>query len=208
MNRNAIRLNMAKDIISILDRHTNGYVFGGYVRDLIAGKPFNDINYSMKDLYPVHQYLDEKFEVTVISTNSSIMESKVIEYFIFPKFVYEFDIEIELNIAISKKNVFMSAFTDASINYLFMKNGVIKAHPQFNLGIIKEQIKNKEFLADANNVCPDRIKKMTSKGYKPIFVRGLEVECGVCRRKVRRSESECWHCGCIHPYSQKHICIG
>lgn len=181
----SFRENLSNKIIMLAEA-SGGYVFGGYVRDKIAKKAFNDIDLYFGfagDLIKLDLFVVNLYSQNIHVVSSQNPESYFVEYFRRKLNVIDYfsNLQISVDCIMSHDNV-LSPFKpgrDADINYLYMKGNEIYAAEGFDKDQIISNIKNRKFVAD-ESVKENRIIKLTNKGFSRIYEDNTTKNCLVC----------------------------
>lgn len=164
---------LADDILLILK--DKGYVFGGYLRDQIAGVPFSDIDFFVESssYHSVIQVLKENgFSMISIGPTKTSYSSDDIEDGFTKKeiIVAKEGISVKIDLVSSNNLSCNTPFQklDADINGLWFshEDGAIRAAQGLDLETVKKHIKDKVYVVPGDNVLSmDRKYKLQSKGY-------------------------------------------
>lgn len=187
------RKELAADIISIVDQN-NAYVFGGYVRDIYAEVPFNDIDIYIHNGTSVNAIIDtiiaKGYEVS--TTNDNDLESYGITDIRRQKYLVthtSFGVSVKIDCVKSSDKVNDSPFRhgmDGDINFLKLHNGVASlASCMCNETSFDEVIKHiyaRKFVV-GDQMSQYRIQKLQNKGYTPIGV-GHSLQTGSSLKSI------------------------
>lgn len=165
------RTAFVKRIVS-LALQSKGKVFGGYVRDLIAGVEFNDIDiafWSEEEIFDFLSKLSDDFDVSISKKEDAIywFNGEDSGHFCTRQLVVKSEGEcVELHCTTVMKHL-----PDVSVNRLFLQkvNGeeVLKTFGDYKLNTVLAQIAKRVFVPE-HGVNTERVKKIESKGYKKL----------------------------------------
>ena len=181
------REELAIDIIRIIEKKTHSYVFGGYVRDLIAHVPFNDIDIylpkgvsfrSIRDLFLINSYYSELIDSCGLESYG-IKNVVRKQYSLTP---HNSSVCIQIDCVKScdgfDDNPFRKGM-DADINFLKLQNDVISLAPCLcettTFDQVVDNICAKQFVA-GSQMSQYRIQKLLTKGYTQIGVDSQTID--------------------------------
>lgn len=175
------RKELAADIISIVDKN-HAYVFGGYVRDIYAEVPFNDIDIYIHNGTSVNAIIDAimaKGYIVEVSSTGNDLEGYGIGDIRRQKYLVTHTssgVYVKIDCVQSNDKANDSPFrhgTDGDINFLKLHGGVASlASCMCNETSFDEVVKHiqlRKFVV-GDQMSQYRIRKLQNRGYTPIGV--------------------------------------
>jgi hypothetical protein len=188
------RIALAESVITIVETY-GGFVFGGYLRDQIAGVVFDDVDVWI----PGNPCGPFSLNATVVNICSQLSNTKgtLIEHrvsYMEDLSIDKYSIEyrdpiscdyINFNLSMVATNMLFRTNYDVDVNCLFRSrlfHEYVCLVPNFTADNIIKHIRNREYETN-NNVSQSRIDKIEEKGYRRVGTSGIgtsEVcsECG------------------------------
>lgn len=192
-----IRTSMANRIVDIANNNS-GYIYGGYVRDCVAGIDFRDIDVCFPGLDLVESFVKNLNRYYSVKFESS----KFYNCYTICVHHRRIDrISISIDISLANRPYDESWRADFDINMLRLRNGVIEVVPHLaiEMSAILENCRQKQFtVLDAQGTCTikhldksqcinrttkagkilvERIQKMLDRGWKMLNYRCQNPVC-------------------------------